>query len=126
MGDIAKDIEDYRTKAESFKLRKEGLIARIKSLMINEIIPNLTPYLPEHHSISAKKSKVLTYEQPNSVPATFQINLRLLYNRKPISIEEDDKLVTPIYSKLEPELNEMAKKYNLAAIVLVGAPTEIS
>lgn len=124
MGDIAQDIKDYKTKAESLESIREDLVTKIKSAVINEIIPNLTPYLPEHYSISAEKSEVLSYSaSTNSIPTTFQVNLRLLYNGKPIGIEGDNKLVGSIYPKLEPKLNEMAKKYGLAVIVLVGAPT---
>lgn len=119
---LAPDIANYKNQAKELEKEREGLVKRICELMINEVIPEISPLLPEHYTISEESSEVESL--PNSsVPKSFCLSLRLHYDNKPIPYgSSQEKGIGNMQHNLWPKLAEISKKYNLGWVMVLGEP----
>lgn len=119
---LADDIINYKEQAIKLEGERIGLVKRIHELMINEIIPEISPLLPEHYTISEESSEVESL--PNSsVPKSFCLSLRLHYDNKPIPYDSSqEKGIGNMQHNLWPKLAEISKKYNLGWVMVLGEP----
>lgn len=122
---LLEDIADYTTRAEALEKVRRDLIERLAIVMRESIIPQVEPLLPEHYSISKEKSSVsMIGNETDSVPARFWLALELLYDGKPIPAGSHNQIGS-VQRKLTPQLEEIAKKYNLGEVMVYGEPGEI-
>ncbi len=128
--EISNKITDYKTRAGSLEETRKGLVEEIKKAVISDIIPEITPLLPEHYSIDAEDSEVnRDDEKTDPVPNGFEVSLRLFYKGHSIypHVGEDARFnkLSNIQNNLEPKLKELASKYNLTNIYVEGEPAVV-
>ena len=133
---LASEISDYVTSATGLEFRRQHLVDRIMQICRDEIIPELSPLLPERYTLNTKTMEVKGLDAEPSmhveshfrrssetVPITFGVYLALLYNGKGICHIQSgvvDSGVAKIQKDLKPKLDELARRYNLAYVSPTG------
>lgn len=120
---LAQEIANYSVQARELENVRLGLVERINTVIKEEIIPQVRPLLSEDLSIIEDESKASILIS-NSVPSVFNVNLIISYGGgltypRPCISEKIDM----IQHQLEPKFKEIAEKYGLAEIIVIGKPS---
>lgn len=127
--DLASQIRDYSISAEILEAERKNLADKILDVVKTQIIPEVTPYLPNEYSIDAESIEVNGVSKesfnnnpvPGNVPTGFSVSLRMLYENKPILSRSP--LWNEVYNiQKHPKLEELARRYNLVKITPFGEP----
>ena len=135
---LATEISDYISKATGLEATRIALVDRIADVVRAEIIPEITPLLPEGYTIDSERVEVrgvggepiphskIRKVTRGSVPTGFGVTLRLLYDGKPIGGGNVDVLKQVGEIQELPKLEELAQKYNLNSITPRNEPVRMN
>jgi len=134
---LASAVSDYIAQANGLETTRRALVDRIMGVVKTEIIPEISPLLPDRYSIDTDRIDVsgiggdsLPYLRRDvtygTVPTGFSVSLRLLYDGKPIDFhDEGEDGLAKIQNGLRPKLGKLAEKHNLDDIIPLGEPIQM-
>lgn len=114
---LAQDLRAYARRMKTVERERQDLTRRINEALRDEIIPKVEDLLPDHYSVDRDESYLMPPLQV--IDPYFGIELRILYDDKPIYKNEIEKLGIA-RETLDSELRKMEGDYGLKQIVLTG------
>ena len=129
-------VSDYSVQAKELETTRQALVERIMGIVRTEIVPRISPLLPDGYSINTDTSGVWGYSMVHvnmpalgSIPAGFNVDLQLRYDGSPRIRDGKPMSLTQVYDEedavqheLSPKLEELAHEFNLGRIYLRGLP----
>jgi len=122
---LKQQVEEYQGEAFALRQKREDLRLHLKEVMRTDIIPFITPMLPEGYSLNPDKSQV--YDRSctgDAVPTGFDLDLRLEFEGKPVHFNNGDDKLAEIQNGIEPKLRTLAELYGISSVMIMGAPLD--